>query len=193
MAKNKDSWVNVSLEQLIDVKHGWAFPGTGISDIPSDNVLVTPGSFKIGGGFKKDNKKFFTGSYPHEYLLTAGDLIVTMTDLSKKTDTLGYSALVPAGKNYLHNQRIGLVLIKNDSIDKNFLYWLLRTYDYQRFVAGSASGTTVKHTSPSLIKKYYFKLPPRIEQKKIAKILSSLDEKIELNARINHNLEEIAA
>ena len=146
-----------------------------------------------GGGFKKDNKKFFTGTYPEEYLLNPGDLIVTMTDLSKKTDTLGFSALVPKDdKNYLHNQRIGLVKIKNDSINKTFLYWLMRTYQYQRFIAGSASGTTVKHTSPTLIKKFSFNLPPRFIQKKIASVLSVIDDKIELNTQINHNLEEQA-
>lgn len=184
-------WIKTSIGEIADIKHGWAFPGSGISEEVSDNVLVTPGSFKIGGGFKKDNKKFFNGDYPHEYLLHPDDLIVTMTDLSKNTDTLGFSALVPDdGKKYLHNQRIGLVQLKSNVIDKKYLYWLLRTYHYQRFIAGSASGTTVKHTSPTLIKKYCFLMPPLEKQKKIVGVLSSLDNKIELNAQINHNLEE---
>lgn len=122
-------WIKTSIGEIADIKHGWAFPGSGISEEVSDNVLVTPGSFKIGGGFKKDNKKFFNGDYPHEYLLHPDDLIVTMTDLSKNTDTLGFSALVPDdGKKYLHNQRIGLVQLKSNVIDKKYLYWLLRTY-----------------------------------------------------------------
>ena len=186
-------WIKTSIGEIADIKHGWAFPGSGISEEVSDNVLVTPGSFKIGGGFKKDNKKFFNGDYPHEYLLHPDDLIVTMTDLSKNTDTLGFSALVPDdGKKYLHNQRIGLVQLKSNVIDKKYLYWLLRTYHYQRFIAGSASGTTVKHTSPTLIKKYCFLMPPLEKQKKIVGVLSSLDNKIELNAQINHNLVEQA-
>lgn len=184
-------WIKTSIGEIADIKHGWAFPGSGISEEVSDNVLVTPGSFKIGGGFKKDNKKFFNENYPHEYLLHPDDLIVTMTDLSKNTDTLGFSALVPDdGKKYLHNQRIGLVQLKSNVIDKKYLYWLLRTYHYQRFIAGSASGTTVKHTSPTLIKKYCFLMPPLEIQKKIVGVLSSLDNKIELNAQINYNLEE---
>ena len=194
MQKDKTSqWAQTSLDELIDIKHGWAFPGAGITETPSNNVLVTPGNFKIGGGFKDSNKKFFEGDYPEEYLLLPGDLIVTMTDLSKGADTLGYSALVPRdGRNYLHNQRIGLVKIKSDRIRKDFLYWLMRTYQYQRFIAGSASGTTEKHTSPSSIKKYSFLLPPKEEQEEIARILSSLDDKIELNNQINRNLEEQA-
>ena len=188
-----NNFKKITIGDVAEIKHGWAFPGSGITEYPSENVLVTPGSFKIGGGFKKDNKKFFNGYYPDEYLLTPDDLIVTMTDLSKATDTLGYSALVPNdGKKYLHNQRIGLVQIKSKTIDKNYLYWLLRTYHYQRFIAGAASGTTVKHTSPTQIKSYSFYCPPIETQKQIAGILFSFDDKIELNAKINHNLEEQA-
>lgn len=51
-----------------------------------------------------------------------------MTDLSKETDTLGYAALVPNDNNiYLHNQRVGLVQILNNDLDKMYLYWKMRT------------------------------------------------------------------
>ncbi len=189
----KSSWKKVCLGDIISIKHGWAFPGIGITSQKSKNVLVTPGNFEIGGGFKYSDKKFFNKDYPEDYLLSPGDLIVTMTDLSKETDTLGYSALVPNdGRNYLHNQRIGLVQLKNCEVDKLFIYWLMRTKLYQRFVANYAHGTSVKHTSPSLIGKFCFMLPDIAEQKKISSILSALDKKIAINKAINKNLEETA-
>lgn len=189
----KSSWKKVCLGDIISIKHGWAFPGIGITSQKSKNVLVTPGNFEIGGGFKYSDKKFFNKDYPEDYLLSPGDLIVTMTDLSKETDTLGYSALVPNdGRNYLHNQRIGLVQLKNCEVDKLFIYWLMRTKLYQRFVANYAHGTSVKHTSPSLIGKFCFMLPDIAEQKKISSILSALDKKIAINKAINKNLEATA-
>src|SRR5690606_13634686 len=131
---------------------------------------------------------------PEEYILKGGDLIVTMTDLSKEVDTLGYSALVPKGteKIYLHNQRIGLVQIKDNHVAKDFLYWLMRDNRYRSFVVGSASGSTVSHTSPSRIMEYEFLLPTLEEQKSIASILSSLDDKIDLLHRQNATLEAMA-
>ena len=189
----KSSWKKVCLGDIVSIKHGWAFPGVGITSQKSKNVLVTPGNFAIGGGFKYNDKKFFNEDYPEGYLLSPGDLIVTMTDLSKGTDTLGYSALVPNdGRNYLHNQRIGLVQLKNGEVDKLFIYWLMRTKLYQRFVANYASGTSVKHTSPSLIGKFCFMLPDITEQKKISSVLSALDDKIAINKAINKNLEATA-
>ena len=112
-----------------------------------------------------------------------------MTDLSKYGDTLGYSAKVPQSQRiYLHNQRIGLVEILNSAVSKDYLYWFMRTPTYQRQIVGSASGSTVKHTSPSRIYEIKIEVPSLSDQKKIVTILSSIEEKIEVNKKINDNL-----
>jgi type I restriction enzyme S subunit len=118
-----------------------------------------------------------------------------MTDLSKQADTLGYPALVPksGGTRFLHNQRLGKVLIKDKAeLDRGYLYYLLCTADYRHEVLASATGTTVKHTSPSRILAYKASIPPLAEQKAIAAVLGALDDKIELNRRMNAKLEEMA-
>ena len=179
------------LGDYIRIKHGFAFKGEYITAENNGVVLVTPGNFEIGGGFKEDKCKYFNGDYPKEYVLSPYDLIVTMTDLSKQGDTLGYSALVPkTNRVYLHNQRIGLVDAYNPKADKMFIYWLMRTQKYQKTIVATSSGSTVKHTSPSRIYDVEVDLPPIDVQKKIAAILSALDEKIAINRAINENLFE---
>ncbi len=188
-------WVEARLETLIDVKHGYAFEGAGIRDEPPGDILLTPGNFAIGGGFKGDKFKYFDGTVPEAYVLNEGELVVTMTDLSKQADTLGYPALVPStrGPRFLHNQRLGKVAIKQGAqLDSGFLFYLLRTAEYRREVLASATGTTVKHTSPSRILAYKAAIPPLGEQKVIASILGALDDKIELNRRMNSTLEAMA-
>ena len=116
---------DVTLSEVIDVKHGFAYAGEDITDEVQRDILFTPGNFAIGGGFKGDKYKYFKGDTPDEYVLNDGDLVVTMTDLSKQTDTLGFPALVPKlkGHRFLHNQRIGKVVIKNTAaIDKLYLF-----------------------------------------------------------------------
>ena len=182
------------LGDYIRIKHGFAFKGEYITAENNGVVLVTPGNFEIGGGFKEDKCKYFNGDYPKEYVLSPYDLIVTMTDLSKQGDTLGYSALVPkTNRVYLHNQRIGLVDVYNPKADKMFIYWLMRTQKYQKTIVATSSGSTVKHTSPSRIYDVEVDLPPIDVQKKIAAILSALDEKIAINRAINDNLQQQAA
>lgn len=177
----------------ISIKHGFAFDGEFFSDVDNGVVLVTPGNFAIGGGYQEGKAKYFTGEYPEEFVLTADDLIVTMTDLSKRIDTLGYGALVPDdGRTYLHNQRIGLVQFKDDAIDKHYLSYLMRSYDYQRAIAGSSSGSTVHHSSPDKICAYEFNLPHKKAQRRIASVLMAYDNLIENNRRQIALLEEAA-
>ena len=188
-------WQPVVLGDFINTKHGYAFKGKNIVKEPMKDILVTPGNFRIGGGFKNSKFKYFNGEYPKSYILKENDIIVTMTDLSKDGDTLGYSAKVPKSNNeekYLHNQRIGLVEFLNDKIDKDFIYWLLRTKDYHGFIVSAATGTSIRHTSPTTIKEYEFFLPPLPEQKTIVSVLSSLDDKIDLLHRQNKTLEAMA-
>ncbi|MBI3584828.1 MAG: restriction endonuclease subunit S [Nitrospinae bacterium] len=155
-------WKEYKLGDLIDVKHGFAFKGECITTEPTSNILVTPGNFNIGGGFKVTKCKYYYGQYPESYILKEGDIVVTMTDLSQEGDTLGYSAKIPKqdGFKFLHNQRIGLVNIISDEADKDFIYWMMRTYEYQGFIVGAATGTSIRHTSPTTIKEYTFQLPP---------------------------------
>lgn len=181
------------LGDYISIKHGYAFKGDYISTDDNGVVLVTPGNFSIGGGFKENKCKFFTNTYPEEYVLKPDDLIVTMTDLSKDGDTLGYSALVPdSARVYLHNQRIGLVRIENNKISKDFLYWFMRTRKYQKQIVATASGSTVKHTSPGRICEIEIDLPSLEEQEKISTVLNNIEKKINLNEKINNNLEQQA-
>ena len=156
-------------------------------------VLVTPGNFRIGGGFKEEKCKFFDGEIPADYVLKEGDFIVTMTDLSKTIDTLGYSALVPKSKRtYLHNQRIGLVTFKSDECDRGYIYWLMRTREYQRSIANTSTGATVHHTSPKKIYDYDLEVPPLPIQHRIATILSRYDSLIENYQKQIKLLEEAA-
>jgi type I restriction enzyme, S subunit len=188
-------WKETSLSAVMDVKHGFAFPGKNIRDEPPGDILLTPGNFAIGGGFKGDKFKYFDGDVPDEYVLNEGELLVTMTDLSKEADTLGYPALVPVthGSRFLHNQRLGKVVIKPSAqLDKLFLFYLLRTDEYRHEVLASATGTTVKHTSPGRILAHKTTIPPLIDQQAIACILGALDDKIELNRVMSRTLEATA-
>lgn len=186
-----EEWKEYQIADICKIKHGFAFKGQYFTDCKQPYVCITPGNFAIKGGFKLNKPKYYNGPIPENYILHANDLIITMTDLSKEGDTLGYSALVPQSSDYifLHNQRIGLVEEINDKIDKHFLYWIMRTYDYQKYIVKHCSGSTVKHTSPNNIGSYFFKAPSLKKQKDIASILDNFEAKIELNRRINANLE----
>jgi type I restriction enzyme S subunit len=189
-------WKDCALGELIDVKHGFAFPGEFIHDEPRGDILLTPGNFAIGGGFKGDKFKYYDGPVPDDFVLTEGDLLVTMTDLSKESDTLGLPAFVPShseGRRYLHNQRLGKVLLRAPNVlDRTYLHYRLRAADYRHEILAGATGTAIKHTSPERIKRFRFLRPSLSEQHAISAILGTLDDKIELNRRMSETLEAMA-
>ncbi len=187
-------WPKHQLSEFVNVKHGFAFKGEFFKSEETLDFLVTPGNFAIGGGFRSEKFKFYDGPVPEDYILSEGDLVVTMTDLSKQADTLGYSALIPdiEGRRLLHNQRVGLIEFKNDDLDKTYLYFLLRSREYRHHVIGGATGTTVKHTSPTKILSFEFNKPPKDVQREIGGKLIVLEEKIQLNRQTNQTLEQIA-
>lgn len=187
--------VRTKLSDLIRVKHGFAFKGEHFVDEPTSHVLVTPGNFSIGGGFQDTKLKFYRGPVPEDYILRPGDLVVTMTDLSRAADTLGYGAVVPKHHQrvYLHNQRIGLVeVLQPTKVSKAWLQYLMRTPEYRAWVVGSATGSTVKHTSPSRICDFEFDLPTINVQEEAATVLDALEGRIELLRKTNITSESIA-
>ncbi len=86
-----------------------------------------------------------------------------------------------------------LVFRKNDiDICEKYLYYVLKDNKFIDYTVATSKGTKMPRGDKSAILNYNFTLPPLPTQQKIAKILSSLDDKIELNNAINKNLEEIA-
>ena len=106
-------WIYSGLSKLIDIKHGFAFKGEYFSETKTNQILLTPGNVRIGGGFKFDKLKYYKGEIPKDYIFGVDDIFVSMTDLSKECDSLGYAARVPSREDtqFLHNQRLGRVIL----------------------------------------------------------------------------------
>lgn len=81
--------------------------------------------------------------------------------------------------------------VKED-IDKYFIKYILLSKTFQDYLNNQATGTTIKNISLKQMREYNFLLPPLETQQKIAKVLSAIDDKIELNNSINNNLEQQA-
>ena len=78
-------------------------------------------------------------------------------------------------------------------VDKEFIYYVLTSANFKRNITNEATGTTIKNVSLKQMREYKFNIPCNIsDQHRIASILSSLDRKIELNNKINADLEEMA-
>ena len=187
------SWSRITLGDVVEIKHGFAFKSQYFSD-DGEYVVPTPGNFNEEGGFRlrPGKARFYLGDIPKAYVLEAGDLIVAMTE--QGPGLLGSSALIPENGKYLHNQRLELIHnLDQKRLDKRFLYYLFNTRIVRGQISGSATGTKVRHTAPDRIYRVNVSVPSDTsEQKKIAGILSAYDDLIENNRRRIQLLERTA-
>lgn len=180
------NWVSLRLGDVMEVRHGFAFKGEFFAD-SGEYVLLTPGNCHEGGGIKLrgDKEKYYLGDIPADYILGQGDILVVMTDLVGTAPVLGGAFVVPESDRFLHNQRLGLVQVTDASrIDRRFLYYLLNTHEYRAQIRGSASGATVRHTSPGRIQAAVLRIPLDTGyQRRVADTLSAYDDLIDTNRR----------
>lgn len=115
-------------------------------------------------------------------LLPAGSVL-----LSSRAP-IGYIAI--AENEICTNQGFKSLVVKKDKANNLFIYyWLKSNVDYLK---SNGTGTTFSEISGSVLKELDILLPPLPEQKAIAEVLSSLDDKIDLLNRQNKTLEEMA-
>lgn len=77
-----------------------------------------------------------------------------------------------------------------EDFDLNFIYYVVASQQFKNSIMHLATGTTIKNVSLETMRNYSFVAPSINEQKRISSLLSSLDNKIDLNRRINDNLEK---
>ena len=183
-----EGWVERRLEELCDIKHGYAFDGTEFSKSVSGErpIIITPGNFTEAAtlSFADKNTKRFSGTVPEDFRFSVGDLVVVLTDLSSKMKILGKPAFVES-LNILHNQRIGRFVFLTDEVEKRFVYYFLRTETYLKEIRLSATGTMVKHTAPRRILSALLPYPPkRAEQQMVVTQLDALAAETQRLTRI---------
>ena len=83
-----------------------------------------------------------------------------------------------------------LVFQGNLNIDGDFLYYILANDDFFAYSMATSKGTKMPRGDKTSIMQYEVPIFDIDTQRKIASVLRSLDEKIELNSTINNNLEE---
>jgi len=87
----------------------------------------------------------------------------------------------------------GCLLVRpGKKIDPAFLTYYLSTKTYQSWIASQAVGATMPNLNTGILSRVSFCAPGKVDQQRIASVLSTLDAKIELNQRMNEELEGMA-
>ena len=133
------------------------------------------------GKYISQTSEFLTADAIKKFNIPAGTLLMSF---KLTVGRLGFTEY-----DMCSNEAIAQLPIRDpDIVDKNYLYYYLKNFNFGSLSSTSSIATAVNSKT---VKNISVNLPPLDQQKKIANILGSLDEKIELNCRMNETLEQL--
>ncbi len=178
-----EEWKECKLGDVVEIHRGASprpiqkfiansgMPWVKISDATASNsrFIDSTKEFIIEDGISKS------------VIVNPEDLIVSNSATPGLPKIMKIKACIHDGWLYFSNYK---------KISRDFLYY--KFFDIQRHLTNLANGSVFQNLKTDIVKDFTIKLPPLPTQQKIAAILSSLDDKIELNNKINANLEQQA-
>jgi type I restriction enzyme, S subunit len=181
-----------ALGTVAKVRSGYAFKSQDMGQTGSPIVKiknVVPPTIDITDCERVPSDAIANAPNIDRYIIEAGDILIAMTGA-----TVGkVGRFPPAKERFYLNQRVGKVyLTEPDIADYRYIYFVLSQDEYVRQMFGVADGSAQANISGIQIERLEIPLPPLAEQRAIAHILGTLDDKIELNWRMNETLEAMA-
>ncbi|WP_087545973.1 restriction endonuclease subunit S [Acinetobacter sp. WCHA29] len=185
-------WVAVKLGDHVNLLTGFPFKSKEYTDSDEDIKLLRGDNVAQGYLRWENVKRWKLTSDPREqnYFLKVNDVILAM-DRPWIEAGLKYSIVSNQDLPCLLVQRVACLRAK-ETLDQQFLRYVVGSKNFTEYVCSIETGTAVPHISGQQIKDYEFALPSLPEQKAIASVLSSLDDKIDLLHRQNKTLEAMA-
>lgn len=189
----KCEWKEVLLESLItDIAAGPFGSNLKVSCFVSTGFPIIDGANLKGFKVTDNITKFVTEEKARSLsrsIAKRNDVVVTISG------TLGQIAYIPENSRfpeYLCSQRQFRVTFDSQKVYVPYLVYYFHTYEGQNKILSFANQTGVPALSQPLknFKKIKIKLPCLQVQKNIASIVEQLDDKIELNNKINENLQQ---
>lgn len=187
-----NEWRKVKLGEVINILNGYSFKKEDFSEygIPVIKIKNIKSLIVDTEDVQFVNENFYEAK--KKYRVNYKDILLSMTGshISQINSVVGRVARMKKIGKYLLNQRVAKLVSKDKKIlNEDFLYYFLSqeeiTYQLALSAGGSANQANIGNNN---IYELIINLPSIFLQEKIAKILSDIDEKIELNNKINNNL-----
>ena len=166
-------WKTYRLGDICQVLNGRAY---------KQEELLNQGPYpvlRVGNIFQGNNWYYSDLELPDDKYCYNGDLLYAWS--------CGFAPYIWKGKKSIYHYHIWKLKENPQIIDKLFFYYYLIIHT--KYNLGGTHGSVMLHLTKKDFENQTLHLPPLDEQRRIAGILGSLDDKIELNRRINANLE----
>ncbi len=187
-----EDWKTYKLKDVCSKIESGATPRGGKSSYLSEGISFIRSQNVLDFDFSTDGLAFISSHQANQLsnvTVETNDILLNITGDSVARVCKVPNSILPARVN----QHVCILRTKPKKLSSNFLkYYLLNPKFKDYMLCLAHSGATRKALTKSMNEGFEICIPPIEEQKAIAKILSSFDDKIELNRKLNATLEEMA-
>ena len=168
-----EEWKEYKLGDVCQVINGRAYKQEELLEQGKYRVL------RVGNIFQGNNWYYSDLELSEEKYCYNGDLLYAWS--------CGFAPYIWEGKKTIYHYHIWRLIEDQNYVYRKFLYYYL--IENTKHFLGGTHGSVMLHLTKKDFEQQIIKLPSLPIQRRIASILSSLDDKIEVNRRINENLE----
>ena len=181
-------WSIVPFDTAIDFQEGPGilavdFHESGVPLIRLSGVQSNMVSLK-GCNFLSQDK--VSKKWSH-FRLIRGDLLISTSATIGMVSEVG-----PEAEGAIAYTGLIRLRPRDKSVHSDFIKHFAKSDLFIKQAEGMAAGSVMRHFGPSHLRQMSFVIPPLSEQKRIASILDALDDKIEMNRKMNETLEQMA-
>lgn len=183
-------WTLGTLKDLADTIMGYAFRSEDF--VPTGIPLLRMGNLYQNTLDLNRNPVYLPDSFKVDYkrfLVSPGDLVMSMTGTMGKRD-YGFTVEIPSNTQCsLLNQRVLKIVPKNNA-SSGYILNLLRSELILSVLYSFPGGTKQANLSAKQLQELPVLIPPELEQKKIAQILSTWDKAISVTEKLLANSQQ---
>jgi len=151
-----------------------------IGDLQNGRVILTEDTSRISDDYLSNERM-------KKFILKEDDILIALTGATTGKVAILKGFNVPM----LLNQRVGKVSIMDDLVDNVFVQYVIQTKYYQKRIQNNILQSAQGNVSPSNLEEIKIPLPPLPEQKKIAYVLSTIQQAIETQEQIIKTTQEL--
>jgi type I restriction enzyme, S subunit len=190
-------WIETTLGEISTQRKGINYKSEDYCPDDSGHPFITIKCFQKGGGYEPTGIKFYDGGSTKADHLNPGDILFSVTDLTRAGDIVGSPLRVPEFGNSapsLASMDCMRITPIDSKCAKPFLYHRLMLSDVRRQMVAYAAGSTVLHLDTKKVPAIRVRIPANVAaQRKIATILSTIDTAIEQTEALIEKYQHIKA
>jgi type I restriction enzyme S subunit len=190
-------WRSFQLGELASFRKGINYTSSDYGDRDSGRPFITIKSFVKGGGYEPNGLKYINGEFGNLDQLLAGDVLFSVTDLTRAGDIVGSPLQVPCFSDnsyFVASMDCMKIEPRRDVCDRDFLFQRMMLSDIRRQMVGYSAGSTVLHLDTKKVPLISACFPKSVkEQQKIARVLQTIDRTIEKTEALIDKYQQIKA